>query len=584
MNLFLILQLIGGLTFFLFGMQVMSGSLEKMAGGKLEYLLKKLTANPLISVLLGAVIAIAMQSSSAVTVMLVGLVNSGIMQFGQTISVIFGANIGTTFTSWILSLSGIESTNIWIQLLKPENFSPIFAFIGIIMMMTSKDDKKKSIGTVFVGFAILMYGMEFMKDAVSPLSGLPQFSEMLVKFNNPIFGVMVGLLITAVIQSSAASIGILQALSLTGSITYGMAIPIVMGQNIGTCATSLISCIGTNSKAKRVAVVHLTIKIVGTIVCLSIFCIAVYIFNWSAAALPASPVSIALAHTVFNVITTAILMPFSNILVKAVKRIVPDDSDDITEFEKSLYIDERLFRSPSVAIRECNSLTKKMAELARENMYLAMDMFDKYDSKTAAQIVKQEEELDMYEDKLGTYLVKLSTQSISNDDSRMISKMLHAIGDFERLGDHALNLLRVAEEIDGKKLSFSSEASSELLVLTNAIDEILSITTSAYEDNDLDTAAKVEPLEQVIDGLTSDIKTKHIERLQHGECTIEMGFILSDILNNYERVSDHCSNIAVAVIEAEHDTFDAHRYLNGVKYGNNEFNNIYDSYSKKYYL
>lgn len=584
MDIFLVLKLIGGLAFFLFGMQVMSGSLEKMAGGKLEHLLKKMTANPLISLLLGAVITIAMQSSSACTVMLVGLVNSGIMQFSQTISIIFGANIGTTLTSWILSLSGIESSNIALQMLKPENFSPIVAFIGIIMIMICKTDRKKSIGTVFVGFAILMYGMNFMTDAVSPLAKLPQFSEILVKFNNPIFGVFVGVLVTAVIQSSAASIGILQALSLTGSITYGMAIPIVMGQNIGTCVTSLISSIGTNANAKRVAVIHTLINVIGTIICLSAYCILIYVFSISYFDFAATPVSIAVAHTIFNLLCAAMLMPFSKTIAKITEKLVADAPSDISEFEKSLYIDERLLRSPSVAITECNTLTKNMCSLACENLYLTMDMFDKFDPKMKEKIHLHEEELDMYEDKLGTYLVKLSTQSISSKDSRIISKMLHTIGDFERLGDHALNLLKVAQELHEKNIHFSEEATAELRVLTNAIDEILTITTKAYCENNLEIAAEVEPLEQVIDGLTADIKTSHVSRLQKGECTIEMGFILSDLLNNYERISDHCSNIAVTVIETEHNSYDTHQYLNGVKYGNKEFNDIYDTFKKKYYV
>lgn len=584
MSIFQFLQLIGGLTFFLFGMQVMSGSLEKMTGGKLEHLLKKMTANPIISVVLGAIITIAMQSSSAVTVMLVGLVNSGIMQFAQTISVTFGANIGTTLTSWILSLSGIESENIWIQMLKPENFSPIIAFIGILMTMACKSDNKKSIGKVFVGFAILMYGMEFMKDAVSPLAELPQFKEMLVRFNNPIFGVLVGLVFTAIIQSSAASIGVLQALSLTGSITVGMAVPIVMGQNIGTCVTSLISCIGTKSNAKRVAVVHICINLFGTVVCLGVFSLAVYVFNWAYAAVPASPVSIALAHTVFNVFTTVVLMPFSKVLAKIAEVVVPDSEENVSEFEKSLYIDERLFRSPSVAINECSSLTKRMASLARDNLFAAMNMFNKYDRKEADKIIKHESELDTYEDRLGTYLVHLSTQSISQQDSRRIAKMLHAIGDFERLGDHAVNILKVAEEMHDKKMVFSNEANADLLVLTNAIDEILLNTISAYKGNDLELASRIEPLEQIIDGLTAEIKAKHIERLQNGECTIELGFVLSDLLNNYKRISDHCSNIAVTVIETDHNSFDTHRYLQGVKYGNSEFNNTFEEYRKKYYL
>lgn len=584
MNIFLLLKLLGGLTFFLFGMQVMSASLEKMAGGKLEHMLKKMTANPVVSMVLGAVITIAMQSSSATTVMLVGLVNSGIMQFGQTISVIFGANIGTTLTSWILSLSGIESTNVAIQMLKPENFSPVIAFIGILMIMICKSDRKKSIGNVFVGFAILMYGMEFMSDAVSPLAELPQFSEILVKFNNPLFGVLIGLVVTAIIQSSAASIGILQALSLTGGITFGMAFPIVMGQNIGTCATSLISSIGTNANAKRVAVMHIMIKIFGTVICLGLYAAVYFGISAEFFEIRATPVNIAAGHTVFNIITTVVLMPFSKFLVKIPQKLVRDRKHRFTKFEKSLYIDERILNSPSIAITECDTLTKEMCSLACKNINLATDMFENFDDKKADEINLHEEQLDLYEDKLGTYLVKLSAHEVSTEDSKIISKMLHTIGDFERLGDHALNLLKTAKELRDKEIAFSDEARAELRVLNDAVAEILSIMSISYKNGDLDAASKVEPLEQVIDGLASDIKNNHISRLQKGECTIEMGFILSDLLNNYERISDHCSNIAVAVIETRHNSFDTHKYLNDVKYGNGIFNEFYDQFKVKYSL
>lgn len=579
MDFFSILKLFGGLTFFLFGMSVMSASLEKMAGGKLEHSLRKVTSNPFISLFLGATITIAVQSSSATTVMLVGLVNSGIMEFPQTINVIFGANIGTTLTSWILSLSGIESDNFFLQMLKPENFSAILAFFGILMLMFSKKEKTKSIGTVFVGFAVLMYGMDLMKVAVSPLAELPQFSDLLVKFNNPLIGLLIGTVFTAIIQSSAASIGILQALSLTGCVSNFMAIPIVMGQNIGTCATSLISCIGTDTKAKRVATLHIMIKIIGTIICLAIFLPLNYIFKFTFASQAATPVSIALIHTVFNIVTTVILMPFSKLLVKITEKLLPLKKDAESEV---VFLDERLLRSPSVAISECNSISKQMCKLARDTVFKAMDVNQKFDKKDFEQVLKDEDAVDLYEDKLGTYLVKLSAQSLSGKDSRVISKMLHTIGDFERLSDHAVNLINVAQEVHDKKLSFSPQAEKEIGVLTGAISEILAITSAAYIENDLEMAAKVEPLEQVIDHIAAQIKTNHIERLQHGNCTIEMGFVLADLLTNYERISDHCSNIAVAVIETENDSFDTHQYLNGVKVGNSEFNDIYDSYKLKY--
>lgn len=584
MDIFSVLQLILGLTFFLFGMHVMSTNLEKMAGGQLEHLLKKVTANPLVSMVLGAVITIAVQSSSAVTVMLVGLVNSGIMQFSQTICVIFGANIGTTLTAWILSLSGIESTSVAVQLLKPENFSPIIAFVGILMLMLSKSDRKKSVGTIFVGFAILMYGMEFMKNAVSPLADMPGFSDMLVKFNNPLVGVLVGALFTALIQSSAASVGILQALSLTGNITYGMAIPIVMGQNIGTCVTSVISCIGTNANAKRVATIHLSINVLGTAFCLAAYGGASALFRLAFTEIPVSPMSIALIHTVFNVAITLVLMPFSKWILRLAQVIVRDDQKEQGHETPGVLLDDRLLRSPSVAIQECDNYTVTMAALADQTLLSAMSLLEEYREEVVREVLDNEAQLDQYEDHLGTYLVKLSAQALSSGDSQKISKMLHTIGDFERLGDHAVNLLKAAQEMHEKGIEFSRDASREMDVLTGAIREILKITATAYANNDGLLAAQVEPLEQVIDGLAATVKDNHVRRLQEGRCSIQLGFILSDILNNYERISDHCSNIAVAIIELGHNSFDTHRYLNGVKQANDGFNALYGEFAKKYTL
>ena len=584
MDIFSVITLMGGLTFFLFGMNVMSGSLEKMAGGRLEEMLRKMTASPWISMVLGAVITIAVQSSSATTVMLVGLVNSGIMQFSQTINIIFGANIGTTLTAWITSLSGIQSDVFWIQMLKPKNFSPLLAFAGILMIMLSRKETRKSIGTVFVGFAVLMYGMEMMAGAVSPLADLPEFEMLLVKFQNPIVGVLVGTLFTGVIQSSAASIGILQALSLTGGITYGMAIPIVMGQNIGTCATSLISCIGTNVKAKRVAILHVSIKIIGTILCLSGFELLYAIFRWEFVGQSIAPWQIALVHTIFNLATTALLMPVSQKLVKLTERLVRDKQRAPAEPEDAMLLDDRLLRSPSVAVAESFNVSTHMALQAQDILMLAMHLVESYDPEGAQRVMDMEDQLDNYEDKLGTYLVKLSAQALSSQDSQIGSKILHAIGDFERLGDHAINIIKVAREIHEKKIVFSPAAQQELTTIVEALDEILDITVRAYLNSDVELAGRVEPLEQVIDRLTSVCKDNHIRRLQKGACTIEGGFVLSDLLNNYERISDHCSNVAVAIIEVEHNSFDTHKYLNGVKYGNSTFNEIYDAYSEKYVL
>ena len=587
MTIFNLISMIGGLTFFLYGMNVMSSSLEKMAGGRLEELLRKMTANPLMSLTLGAVITIAVQSSSAVTVMLVGLVNSGIMSFTQTVHVVFGSNIGTTLTAWLTSLTGIESSSFWMQMLKPINFSPILAFIGIGFIMLSKNDKKKTLGTIFVGFAILMFGMDVMSDAVSPLADMPEFGQLLIHFNNPIVGVIIGALFTGLIQSSAASVGILQALSLTGSITYGMAFPIVMGQNIGTCVTALISSIGTTTKAKRVAFLHIALNTICSIFCLIVM-MAVQ------ALVPAvdqllgqavKPWDIALLHTCFNIVATVTLMPFSKQLVWLVETVIkekkggaePDDS-------KVPMLDDRLLRSPSVAVSESFNLSKEMCREANEIIQEAIVLFEHYDPAMESNILWLEDRLDDYEDQLGTYLVKLSSQALSNEDSQVVSKILHAIGDFERLGDHACNLAEVAKELYNKKIVFSPQAQQEIKVLTDALQEILTLTACAYDSNDVEVAARVEPLEQVIDGLISKIRANHIRRLQKGVCTIEGGFILADLLNNYERVSDHCSNIAVAIIEVEHNSFDTHKYLNGIKYGNSVFNEIYDKYEARYSL
>lgn len=580
MDIFSLLKLLLGLTFFMFGMKVMSENLERVSGGQLEKMLKKATSVPIISLLLGAAITIAIQSSSATTVMLVGLVNSGIMSFSQTIAVIFGANIGTTLTAWILSLSGIDSEG-WVQLLKPENFSPLLGFIGIVLCMFSKSEKKNNVGSIFVGFAVLMYGMEFMKDAVAPLQEIPQFTEMMVSFSNPVIGVLVGAVFTALIQSSAASVGILQALSLTGGVTFSVAIPIVMGQNIGTCITSVISSIGTSTQAKRVAAVHTLINFLATVFVLVVFYLLNAIVGFGFMDMAVDPVMIALIHTVFNMVATVLLMPLTKQLVKLTEWLVKDKKAG-KDANEVLYLDERLLLSPSIAIAECDNATKKMMRLSKESLFLAMSLFDKYDQAVADKIKKLEDDVDIYEDKLGTYLVKLSSKELSARDSQVVSKMLHTIGDFERLSDHAVNLSKATKEMNDKGITFSVHATAELKVLADAITEILILSGNAYEANNSKLAGMVEPLEQVIDHLTAKIKGNHIERMRKGNCSIEMGFILSDILGNYQRISDHCSNIAVAIIEAEHNSFDTHKYLNSVKYGNNEFDMIYESFAEKY--
>ena len=581
MDIFSVFTLCGGLAFFLYGMSVMSSGLEKAAGGRLEQLLKKMTANPFKSLLLGAGITIAIQSSSAMTVMLVGLVNSGIMELGQTVGVIMGSNIGTTLTAWILSLAGIESDTVWLRLLKPESFSPVVAFIGIMLIMVSKDNRRRSAGSIMVGFAVLMYGMELMSDSVSPLADMPQFSAILTAFTNPILGVIVGAVFTGVIQSSAASVAILQALSLTGSITYGMALPIIMGQNIGTCVTALLSSIGVNRNARRVAVVHISFNLIGTLVFLVLFFGSDLFLHFVFMDWVIDPVGIAMVHSIFNIATTIMLLPFSRQLVRIANIVIPDTAGE----QKFTFVDSRLLATPSVAIAECNSKTIEMAKIAKETIVKAISLLDVYDQEVADEVKVNEDKLDLYEDKLGTALVQLSSKALSDTDSRKVSKQLHTIGDFERIGDHAVNLWKAAEEIHDKGIRFSPQAEEELRTLTAALGEILDITTRAFSRDDLRLAGQVEPLEQVIDCLIADIKSNHIARLQKGHCTIEMGFVLSDILTNCERVSDHCSNIAVAQIETAQNTYQAHEYLNGVKNaGNDDFQQAFDHYRSCYSL
>ena len=582
-----IILLVSGLVFFLYGMNVLSSGLERLAGGKLESALKKMTSNVWKAFALGAGITIAIQSSSAMTVMLVGLVNSGIMQLGQTIGVIMGSNVGTTLTAWILSATGIETTG-FASLLKPDNFAPILALVGIAMIMMSKSKKKRDIGEIFVGFCILMIGMSLMGDSVAPLSENPEKFERFISifelpYVGPVIGVVVGAVFTGIIQSSAASVGILQALSLTGQVTYGMAIPIIMGQNIGTCVTALLSSIGVNKNARRVSVIHVSFNLTGTVVCLVLFYGAHAIINFAFVDKPINGVAIALVHTIFNVFTTALLLPFGKLLEKIARFVVRDDEDG--KEEEFAFLDERLFKTPSVAISECQNLTVDMSAVAKDSIFSAISLLGNHTDQLCEEILAKEDKLDNFEDKLGTALVKLSGMDNSDSDSKKISMMLHTIGDFERLGDHAVNLMKAAQEIHDKDIRFSQQANGELKVLTGAITEIVDITVAAYAANDLALAAKVEPLEQVIDRLISDIKNNHISRLQKGNCTIELGFVLSDLLTNYERISDHCSNIAVAMIELSHSSFDTHEYLNVLKNeATGEFRQQYEEFKAKYIL
>lgn len=581
MNIFSVFTLFGGLAFFLYGMNIMSSGLEKMTGGKLERTLKRMTKSPMRSLLLGAGITIAIQSSSAMTVMLVGFVNSGIMELGQTVGIIMGSNIGTTLTAWILSLAGVKSDNFLIQLLNPEAFSPIVALIGIILIMTAKSTKKKDIGNIMLGFSILMFGMNLMSDAVSPLADMPEFASILVAFKNPLLGVAAGAIFTGVIQSSAASVGILQALSLTGSITYGMAIPIIMGQNIGTCVTAIISSIGVNKNAKRVAGIHIYFNLIGTIICLSIFYLVNAFVHFTFINEAISPVSIAAVHSIFNIVTTLILLPFSKQLENLARYTIKDKNSD----EKYTFLDERLLATPSVAIAECKESTIKMSLIVEDNLSKSIDAFVNYDYKVIDQIIEQENLIDSYEDHLGTYLVKLSSRELSDEGSKEISKILHMIGDFERIGDHAINLSRVATEIHEKDIIFSKQAQEELGIMTAAIKEIISLTVEAVVHNKIDLAKSVEPLEQVIDFLEAELKNRHIKRLKEGLCTIEQGFIFSDLLTNYERISDHCSNIAVCMIQVNESSFDTHQYLKGIKSeATGEFSKAFDKFMSKYQI
>lgn len=583
MGIFSIITLFGGLAFFLYGMNVMSEGLEKMAGGKLETILQKMTSNRIKALLLGIVVTATIQSSSAVTVILVGLVNSGIMQFGHTIGIIMGANVGTTVTAWLLSMIGIESSNPFIQLLKPENFSLVFALIGIMFIMGSKSTKKKDIGSIMIGFAVLMFGMELMSGAVEPLKDMPEFTNLLLMFENPLFGILAGALLTGIIQSSSASVGILQALSMTGAVKFSVALPIIMGQNIGTCVTALISSIGVNKNARKVSVVHITFNLIGTFICLVLFYSLNAGVKFAFVDQAITPVGIAVVHSIFNIATTIILLPFTKQLERIANFVIKTDENE--KEESTEFLDSRLLATPSVAIAECNKLTYKMAEVARDIIVRSFSLFDKFSEKVEKKMYEDEDELDLYEDKLGNYLIAISSKGLSDMDSRAKFTMLHTIGDFERLGDHALNLLKAAKELKTKGLAFTGEAEKDLLVLRRAAEEIVNNTVNAYVNNDISLAVRVEPLEQVIDKLTAEIKSKHIERLQRGECTIEMGFILSDILTNYERISDHCSNIAVAMIEINHGGFDTHKYLNTIKNSNNrEFNESYDEYAIKYSL
>ena len=580
MDIFSLFTLCGGLAFFLYGMTTMSKSLEKMAGGRLERLLKRMTSNPMKGLLLGAGITIAVQSSSAVTVMLVGLVNSGVMELGQTIGVIMGSNVGTTLTAWILSLTGIESESVFLNLLKPENFSPLFALAGILLIMGSKRQRRRDIGRILIGFAILMSGMEMMKNSVSPLAEMPGFSDLLTAFRNPLLGVAVGAVFTGVIQSSAASVGILQALALTGSITYGVAIPIIMGQNIGTCVTALISSIGVSRGAKRVSVIHIAFNVIGTAIGLIVFCGGDLLFHFPFMDSTVGAVGVALCHTVFGIGTTALLLPFSRQLEWLARSAVKEE-DKTPQFA---FLDPLLLRTPGAAVSECAAMTCEMGALARKSLLASLGQLSKYNGSLEAELLENEDKLDIYEDRLSGYLVQISQHGLSMEDIHTVARLLHAIGDFERIGDHALNIQESARELHEKGLSFSGAAEAELQVLERALEEILTAAVDCFRADDPAAAKLVEPLEETIDRLTDEIRARHIHRLQSGECTIQLGFILNDLLTNLERVSDHCSNIAVCVMEEREDRGEQrHAFLHDFKAAG-EFTESLDRDLEKYKL
>lgn len=578
-----ILTLIGGLALFLFGMHTLSASLEKLAGGNLEKWLEKLTKKPIMGVLLGVGVTALIQSSSATTVMLVGFVNSGIMKLSQAIGVIMGANIGTTATSWLLSLTAVEGGGI-LQAFKPENFSPVLALIGIILLMFCKSDKKHSTGLILLGFATLMFGMEMMSGAVKPLAEIPEFGQIMTMFSNPVLGVLMGAVMTAVIQSSSASVGILQAVSQsTGGITYSSALPIILGQNIGTCVTALISSIGASKSAKRVAIVHLYFNCIGTVLFLCLFYLLNAFIDFSFMETSIDSTGIAIIHSCFNMLATLVFLPFTKQLEKLACLTVRDKPGE--KKQEAPMLDERLLKTPSVAIEQCRNVCIRMALLTKDTLMTSLEAVMQFDLKKCTEVIENENAIDIYEDKIGSYILKISSKDLSENDSKNVSSMLHTIGDLERISDHAVNIIEAAEEMHTKKIKFSEQALKELTVMINAVKEILDMSINSFIKSDVALAKCVEPLEDVIDQLRSDLKTRHIERLRSGKCTIELGFILQDLLTNFERVSDHCSNIAVYLIQISDNSMDTHEYMNELKkLDRSEFMDEFNDYQKKYIL
>lgn len=590
MDIFGVLSLIGGLAIFLYGMDLLGEGLTGASGGKLEKILEKLTSSPIKAVLLGAGVTAVIQSSSATTVMVVGFVNSGIMKLSQAVGVIMGANIGTTITSWILSLTGIESSNIFISLLKPTSFSPVLAAVGIIFLMFLKKDSLKNPGKIMIGFALLMYGMDAMSSSVAPLAEVPQFASILTAFSNPVLGMLAGMLFTAIIQSSSASVGILQALCSTGILSYATALPIIMGQNIGTCVTALLSSIGATKNGKRAAIIHLYFNVIGTVTFMIVFYALNAVIHFSFLNLTAQEFGIAVIHTTFNIITTAYLLPLRKVLEKLAYATIKLDDDEKrimdrrSENEFAL-LDDRFLEAPSLAVEHCKQVINKMADISRESLFISMSLIGGYDEEQALRVGELETRADKYEDALGTYIMKISTKNLKKEDSEMLNVMLHCIGDFERISDHACNICDSARELQQKNMQFSPKAETELDILSSAVREAVDISFDAFKSNSKNKADKVEPLEELIETLAVELKARHIRRLREGKCTIELGFAHSDILNNLERVADHCSNIAVDVIQSDQLEFDAHEYLDGIKNKDNQqFARDYKAYKEKYRL
>ena len=580
MDIFHVLTMIGGLCLFLFGMNLMGQALERRAGNKLRTLLGKMTGKVMTGFLTGLGVTAIIQSSSATTVMVVGFVNSGLMTLRQAINVIMGANVGTTITAWLLSLAGIDSGSTWVQLLKPSSFTPVLALIGIVLYIFCKQNRKKDTGMILLGFATLMFGMETMSGAVSGLKDIPAFTNLFLMFKNPILGVLAGAVLTAVIQSSSASVGILQALALTGGVSYAAAIPIIMGQNIGTCVTAMIASVGTNKNAKRAAVVHLMFNLIGVAVLLTVFCAVKAAFAPALFDQPASTYGIAVAHSLFNVLCTAILLPAGSLLEKLAIRLVPDGK----QVEKPVDLDERLLATPSLALQQSRTVAVEMADCSVRSLKNALKSITDY-SPELAQSIRQDEELcDHFEDILGTYLVKLSTRKMSEEDSEEATELLKAIGDFERISDHAVNILESAEEIREKKLTFSKNASGEFRILSAAVTEILGLSLRAFTNSDVAVAAGVEPLEQVIDTLKEQMRTRHILRMRRGNCSIEAGFVWSDLLTNLERTSDHCSNIAGCIIDTAQHNLNLHETLRAASVQDERFKSRFDMYAERYRL